>query len=86
MNDNSAQDTAALLLGRAVDEIGGEQRAGTFRVPAARLATSSTASLQGKTHPIDHQLHGGAAGGDRPRSIYKGPCRNSASVSAISKD
>ena len=36
MNDNSAQDSAALLLGRSVDEIGGEQRAGTFRVPATR--------------------------------------------------
>ncbi|WP_128970682.1 EF-hand domain-containing protein [Bradyrhizobium tropiciagri] len=36
MKDGSAEEIAALLLGRAVDETGGEQRAGTFRVPAAR--------------------------------------------------
>jgi hypothetical protein len=36
LKDNSAQDSAALLLGRAADEIGGEYSAGTFRVPAAR--------------------------------------------------
>jgi hypothetical protein len=36
MKDGSAQESAALLLGRAVDEIGGEYSAGTFRVPAAR--------------------------------------------------
>jgi len=33
MKDNSAQDMAATLLGRAPDEIGGEISAGTFRVP-----------------------------------------------------
>ena len=33
MKDGSAQDMAALLLGRAADEIGGETSAGTFRVP-----------------------------------------------------
>jgi hypothetical protein len=37
MKDGSAQESAALLLGRAVDEIGGEYSAGTFRVPAVRL-------------------------------------------------
>lgn len=36
MKDGSAQESAVLLLGRAVDEIGGEYTAGTFRVPAAR--------------------------------------------------
>lgn len=36
MKDGSAQESAALLLGRAVDEIGGEFSAGTFRVPATR--------------------------------------------------
>jgi Ca2+-binding EF-hand superfamily protein len=36
MKDGSAQESAALLLGRAVDEIGGEYSAGTFRVPAVR--------------------------------------------------
>lgn len=36
MKDGSAEEIAALLLGRAVDETGGEQSAGTFRVPAAR--------------------------------------------------
>jgi hypothetical protein len=36
MEDGSARDIAALLLGRAPDEIGGAQRAATFRVPAAR--------------------------------------------------
>jgi Ca2+-binding EF-hand superfamily protein len=36
MKDGSAQESAALLLGHAVDEIGGEYSAGTFRVPAAR--------------------------------------------------
>jgi Ca2+-binding EF-hand superfamily protein len=36
MKDGSAQESAALLLGRAVDEIGGEYSAGSFRVPAAR--------------------------------------------------
>jgi len=33
MKDNTAQDMAAALLGRAPDEIGGENNAGTFRVP-----------------------------------------------------
>jgi hypothetical protein len=33
MKDGSAQQMAAVLLGRAADEIGGEQRAATFRVP-----------------------------------------------------
>jgi Ca2+-binding EF-hand superfamily protein len=36
MKDGSAQEMAALLLGRAADEIGGEHNAATFRVPAAR--------------------------------------------------
>src|SRR3954465_4652393 len=36
MKDNSAQDSAALLFGRAADEIGGEHSAGTFRIPATR--------------------------------------------------
>ena len=36
LKDDSAQDSAAMLLGRAADEIGGEYSAGTFRVPAAR--------------------------------------------------
>jgi Ca2+-binding EF-hand superfamily protein len=36
MKDGSAQESVALLLGRAADEIGGEYSAGTFRVPAAR--------------------------------------------------
>jgi len=36
MKDGSAAESAALLLGRAVDEIGGEHSAGTFRVPAVR--------------------------------------------------
>lgn len=36
MKDGSAEEIAALLFGRAVDEIGGENSAGTFRVPAAR--------------------------------------------------
>ena len=36
MKDGSAQESAALLLGRAVDEVGGEYSAGTFRVPAVR--------------------------------------------------
>jgi hypothetical protein len=35
MKDGSAQEMAALLLGRAADEIGGEQSAATFRVPPA---------------------------------------------------
>jgi Ca2+-binding EF-hand superfamily protein len=34
--DGSAEQSAALLLGRAVDEIGGEHSAGTFRIPAVR--------------------------------------------------
>jgi Ca2+-binding EF-hand superfamily protein len=36
MKDGTAQESAALLVGRAVDEIGGEYSAGTFRVPAVR--------------------------------------------------
>jgi hypothetical protein len=36
LKDGSAEESAALLLGHAVDEIGGELSAGTFRVPAAR--------------------------------------------------
>ncbi|MBR1254888.1 hypothetical protein JQ634_14395 [Bradyrhizobium sp. AUGA SZCCT0240] len=36
MKDGSAQQSAALLLGRAPDEIGGEHSAGSFRIPAAR--------------------------------------------------
>ncbi|MCC8961156.1 hypothetical protein H8A95_02220 [Bradyrhizobium sp. Pear76] len=36
MKDGRAEEIASLLLGRAVDETGGEQSAGTFRVPAAR--------------------------------------------------
>jgi hypothetical protein len=36
MKDGSAEQSAALLLGRAVDEIGGEHSAGTFRIPAVR--------------------------------------------------
>ncbi|MGY3451783.1 EF-hand domain-containing protein [Bradyrhizobium sp. USDA 4353] len=36
MKDNSAQESAALLLGRAADEIGGEHSAGTYRIPATR--------------------------------------------------
>ncbi|WP_338821610.1 hypothetical protein [Bradyrhizobium septentrionale] len=36
MKDGRAEEIAALLFGRAVDETGGEQSAGTFRVPAAR--------------------------------------------------
>ena len=36
MKNGSAQDNAVLLFGRAADELGGEQAAGTFRVPAAR--------------------------------------------------
>jgi Ca2+-binding EF-hand superfamily protein len=36
IKDGSAQEIAALLLGRAADEIGGEYSAATFRVPWAR--------------------------------------------------
>ena len=36
LEDGSAEESAALLLGHAVDEIGGELSAGTFRVPAVR--------------------------------------------------
>lgn len=36
IEDGSAREIAALLLGRAADEIAGAYNAGTFRVPAAR--------------------------------------------------
>ena len=36
MKDGSAEQRCGPVLGRAVDEIGGEYSAGTFRVPAVR--------------------------------------------------
>ena len=36
IDDGSAQQMAALLLGRPADEVGGEDDAGTFRVPGVR--------------------------------------------------